>query len=96
MRQAIWGETIIAESEITQKVDGYEYFPPETVRWELLAESSATSVCHWKGQANYFDVVVAEDRLTQAAWVYRHPSPAADHLRGHIAFWRGVHVIESK
>ncbi|HKX74266.1 MAG TPA: DUF427 domain-containing protein, partial [Acidimicrobiia bacterium] len=66
--------------------------PPEAVTWDHLQPSSATSVCHWKGRAHYFDVVVDDRRLAQAAWTYPDPSPAANHLRGHIAFWRGVEV----
>ena len=95
MRRAVWNQAVIAETETTQRVDGYEYFPPEAVSWGLLAESEATSVCHWKGKANYYDVLVDGQRIQQAAWVYRDPQPAADHIRGHIAFWRGVRVVDA-
>jgi uncharacterized protein (DUF427 family) len=89
---ATWEGAVIAESDETQVVDGYVYFPPETVNWDLLERSEATSVCHWKGQAAYYDVVVGSKRLPQAAWVYANPLPAAEHLRGQIGFWRGVRV----
>lgn len=91
-RRAYWGDAVLAESAETQRVDAYEYFPPEAVNWGHLEQVSATSVCHWKGRARYFDVVVEGNRLAQAAWTYPDPSPAADHIRGHVAFWRGVQV----
>lgn len=91
-RKATWDNAVLAESDGTQRVDGYEYFPPESVRWDLLEKTAETSVCHWKGVAHYYDAVVGSGRLSQAAWTYPDPSPAADHIRGHVAFWGGVRV----
>ncbi|MCI0424419.1 MAG: DUF427 domain-containing protein [Actinobacteria bacterium] len=92
VQKARVGEVIIAESATTQRLDGYVYFPPETVRWDLLEDSPRTSVCHWKGVASYYDVVLDGERLPAAAWTYRSPSPAAEGIRGHVAFWHGVKV----
>ena len=94
-RRAVWRHTTLAESPATQCVDGFEYFPPDAVAWDLLEESDHTSVCPWKGVAGYFDVVVDGERLERAAWSYRAPSDAAGHIRGHVAFWRGVRVLEA-
>jgi len=94
-RRALVGETTIAEAADTQRVDGYEYFPPDAVRWEFLEPSERTSVCAWKGVANYYDVIVDGDRLPAAAWTYKTPSAAANHIGGHVAFWRGVRVVRA-
>jgi uncharacterized protein (DUF427 family) len=91
-RKAVVGETIVAEATETQRVDGYEYFAPEAVNWELLEPSSRTSVCSWKGVASYYDVVVDGTRYPAAAWTYKDPSDAAGSIKGHIAFWHGVRV----
>jgi uncharacterized protein (DUF427 family) len=91
-RQAIWNDEVIARSPTTTTVDGYEYFPTDTVSWERLERSERTSVCPWKGVATYYDVVVGDRRLEGAAWVYENPKPAADHIRGQVAFWQGVAV----
>lgn len=91
---ALVGDTVVAESPDTQRVDGYEYFPPDTVNWELLAASDRTSVCPWKGVANYYDVIVDGERLPAAAWSYKSPSDAVQHIGGHVAFWRGVKVVK--
>lgn len=90
--QAVAGGTVIAESDSTQRVEGNHYFPPESVNWELLERSDHISFCPWKGQASYYDVVTGEDRLRAAAWTYETPSLAAAHIKGHVAFWRGVRV----
>lgn len=92
VRRAVVGDTVIAEAADTQQVEGREYFPPDAVNWDLLEPSEHTSVCYWKGVASYYDVVLDGERLPAAAWTYKTPSAAAEHIAGHVAFWRGVRV----
>lgn len=87
--------TVVAESSETVRVEGNHYFPPDTVNWDLLERSDHTTVCHWKGVASYYDVVVGDQRLPAAAWTYENPSPEAEHVKDHIAFWRGVKVAKA-
>jgi uncharacterized protein (DUF427 family) len=65
------------------------YFPPQDVSTDLLQPVEGTTVCEWKGQASYFDVVVGAVRARRAAWSY--PSPNADYagLAGWISFYPG-------
>lgn len=92
MARATWKGAVLAQSEDVVVVDGYTYFPRDAVRWELLEGSEHTSVCGWKGLASYYTAVVAGERNEDSAWEYRDPLPAADRVRGRIAFWRGVRV----
>ncbi|HEV2991317.1 MAG TPA: DUF427 domain-containing protein [Candidatus Angelobacter sp.] len=92
MARATWNGTVIAESESVQTVDGYTYFPPQSIKRELLKPSSHTSVCPWKGTANYFTITVDGKENPDAAWVYQEPKPEAAHIKGHIGFWRGVEI----
>lgn len=92
MPHATWKDTEIARSEDTVLVEGNHYFPAEDVDAACLRESSHTSHCPWKGEASYYDVVVDGEVNKDAAWVYRAPRPAASHIAGRIAFWRGVKV----
>ena len=92
MKRAMWNGAVIAESETIQIVDGYPYFPPDSIKWDLLRPIEKTSVCGWKGTASYFDVVVGGEINGGAAWVYKSTKPAAKHVEGHIGFWRGVTV----
>jgi len=93
--RALVGDTVVAESHETQSVEGNQYFPKNAVNWDLLEASDRTSVCPWKGVANYYDVIVDGQRLPAAAWTYKTPSAAAEHIKGHVAFWRGVKVVKS-
>jgi uncharacterized protein (DUF427 family) len=49
-------------------------------------------VCPWKGQASYYDIVVDGEVNRAAAWYYSDPRPAAEAIRGRVAFWHGVRV----
>jgi uncharacterized protein (DUF427 family) len=83
---------VLAESDRCVVVEGNQYFPPDSVRRELLEPSDHTSVCPWKGTALYYDVVVNGKRNPNAAWYYPSPLPAAKQIAGRIAFWKGVRV----
>ncbi len=90
--KAVWNGQVIAESENTVVVEGNHYFPPESVHTDYLRESDLTSTCHWKGECNYYDVVVGDDVNKDAAWHYDNPKPRAENITGYVAFWRGVNV----
>lgn len=92
--KAIWNGKIIAESDRTINVEGNQYFPLESVNKELLADSDTHTVCHWKGTASYFDVVVDGETNKDAAWYYPNPLELADKIKDHVAFWRGVKVTK--
>lgn len=90
--RATWEGAVIAESADCIVVDGYTYFPRQSVRMEYLQPSDQTSICSWKGLANYCDVVVNGKRNAGAAWYYGEPSAAAEKVRGFSGFWNGVSV----
>jgi uncharacterized protein (DUF427 family) len=92
--KAIWKGEIIAESESTVVVEGNHYFPPESVVRTHLMPSSTTTVCSWKGTAHYFSVVVGGEENQDAAWYYPDPKEAAAEILDHVAFWRGVDVLD--
>jgi uncharacterized protein (DUF427 family) len=92
--KATWNNTTIAESDDTVVVEGNHYFPPESVKQEFLQPSSKHTICPWKGEASYYDVVVNGEVNGDAAWYYPEPKPAAAEIKDRIAFWRGVTVEE--
>lgn len=94
--RAEWKGTVVAESSEVRTASGYVYFPPDSVRWEHLEPSDHHSVCHWKGVADYYDIVIAGDHNTSAAWSYPAPLPKAEPLAGWVAFWGGVKVRRAK
>lgn len=96
MAKAIWWGKTIAESNDTVVVEGNQYFPPESVKKRFLKSSSHTSVCPWKGTAHYYHVEVDGMKNENAAWYYPEPKPAAAEIKGHIAFWNGIHIDAKK
>lgn len=95
MYVATWKEQVIAQSNETVEIEGNQYFPKSSVNMELLRESDLTSNCPWKGQANYFDIVVDSEVNKDAVWTYLQPKDAAKEIAGYLAFWRGVEVTKN-
>ena len=93
--EAIWNDQVIAHSDRTVVVEGNHYFPREDVDPSVLAKSSTTSECPWKGTAHYYTLDLDGERNEDAAWYYPDPKPEADEIRDRIAFWKGVEVIET-
>lgn len=91
--KAIWKGTVIAESPDTVVVEGNHYFPLASVDAATLESSTHTSVCPWKGTANYYTLKVDDDRNVNAAWFYAEPKEAARQIKGRVAFWKGVNVV---
>ena len=92
---ATYEGTEIARSDDTVVVEGNHYFPPGDVTAGVLQASDTHTVCPWKGEASYYDVVVGDHRNPDAAWYYPHPKQAAQEITDRVAFWKGVEVSES-
>ncbi len=91
--KASWNGVVIAESDDIVTVEGNAYFPLSALRADVIAPSEHTSVCGWKGTANYFSLVVDGQTNANAVWTYRAPKPAAAEIAGRVAFWKGVQVV---
>ena len=94
MTRAVWNGQVLAESDETMVVEGNHYFPADAVRQEFLQPSDHHTWCGWKGEANYYDVVVDGETNSGAAWYYPEPYPGARGIRNKVAFWRGVRIEE--
>lgn len=92
MTTASWNGTVIAQSDTTVVVEGNHYFPPASVKNGVLVDSDTTSVCPWKGTANYASVLVDGQTNPDAAWFYPAPKDAAAEIKDHVAFWKGIEV----
>lgn len=90
--KAVWDDTVIAESADTVVVEGNHYFPLASVNAAFLKPSTTTTVCGWKGTANYYTLDVNGRSNPDAAWYYAEPKDAAQEIRGRVAFWKGVRV----
>jgi uncharacterized protein (DUF427 family) len=92
--KASWNGTVLAESDNTVVVEGNHYFPSDSIHAEFFVDSDSHTICPWKGEASYKDVVVEGERNPDAAWFYPEPKEAAAEIRDHFAFWHGVEVGE--
>ena len=90
--KATWNGQVIAESEDIATVEGNAYFPAAALKREYLADSTTTSVCPWKGTANYYSLQVDGKTNADAVWYYKEPKPAAAEIKDRVAFWKGVRV----
>ena len=98
MPKAVWNGAVIAEAatDDVRIVEGNVYFPADSVDHTYLRESKTTTVCGWKGTANYYDVAVEGETNRDAAWYYPSPKPAAEEIAGYVAFWKGVEIEEEE
>lgn len=51
MPRAIWNDTVIAETDAFEEVEGNVYFPLSSLKMEHFKDTSHTSFCPWKGTA---------------------------------------------
>lgn len=92
MPRAVWNDQVIAESNTTELIEGNHYFPPNSLKTDFFEASATTSVCSWKGTANYYTLNVGGRKNTDAAWYYADPKEQAATIRGYVAFWKGVRI----
>lgn len=92
--KAIWKGQVVAESDDTVVVEGNHYFPAESLKREFTLPSNTRTMCSWKGEATYLTLFVNGDANPDAVWTYVNPKEAAAQIRGRVAFWKGVQVVE--
>lgn len=96
------GETELARSRAASQVRevGYDiydpvvYFPRDDVDLTRLRQNERTTHCPLKGDTAYFDAVVGDEVIENAAWSYVEVIDVAAVLRDLIAFdTRRVRVV---
>jgi uncharacterized protein (DUF427 family) len=92
--KATWENVVLAESNQTVVVEGNHYFPPDSIKREYLQASDTHSTCPWNGIASYYNIQVGDQVNRDSAWYYPEPKEAARSIKDHLAFWRGVNIIE--
>lgn len=83
MIQALWHDTVIAQTQTFVSVEGNRYFPADSLDMQYFRPSTSHTTCPWKGVAWYYDVVVGDQVNKDAAWYY--PSPKSAAMRTAIA-----------
>lgn len=66
------------------------YFPQADVNWQRLQRSEHRTYCPFKGNASYWSVIGASQRVENAAWSYEEPFAEAKHIKGYVAFYANL------
>ena len=97
--QAVWNGHVVADADKDELIyiEGNWYFPPSSVKQELLRKSDTPYTCPWKGVCQYFDVGTGEQWSNDNAWSYPDPKPSAidtvkKDFSNYVAFWRDVEI----
>ena len=61
------------------------YLPRGAFAHGVLRQVSGSSLCEWKGQATYYDLVISTRTAKRAAWSYLNPEPGFESIAGAIA-----------
>ena len=89
--KATWQGALIAQSDDTIVLEGNHYFPESSLNRDFITFSNHHTTGA-KGQASYYSLLVNGEMNTDAAWYYPDPTAAAENIKGHIAFWKGVKI----
>jgi uncharacterized protein (DUF427 family) len=92
--KAIWNNSVLADSDATIVLENNHYFPADSIRKEYFKPSSTHTTCPWKGVASYYHLEVDGQENKDAAWYYPEASDLARQIKGRVAFWKGVEVVE--
>ena len=91
--KAIWRGQVIAESDRTLEVGGYQYFPREAVRMELLRLAPKTqSDLACPHGVQFYDIFKDAARSERAAWSYEAPRASIKQVDHWIGFWEDVQI----
>ncbi|MGH3517988.1 MAG: DUF427 domain-containing protein [Haloechinothrix sp.] len=92
MLRAVWNGVVLAEAPRSVRIEGNDYFPPESLNREYFQDSPTKTVCIWKGVASYYNVIADDEVAPDAAWYYPHPFPLARRIKNHVAFYGQVFI----
>ena len=84
---------VLADSDDTVSVAGYDYFPLAAARMDLLEKSPRTAKdLECPHAVQFYDVVIGGERHVRNAWIYEAPQPRIAQVQGRVGFWKDVAV----
>ena len=63
------------------------YIPFEDAAANFISKSETTSYCPFKGTAGYWNIVVDDKTIVDAAWSYEEPFDEMLAIKGYLAFY---------
>lgn len=91
---AVWSNQVLAKADKKDciELEGNIYFPSNSLAKDFFTESTKKTICGWKGEASYLNVVVNGKTNLDCCWYYPNPKKEAEKIKGYYAFWKGVKV----
>ena len=68
-------------------LDAVQYFPRKDVETGFLSQTDKEYTCPYKGPCVFYSMMINGDLQENVAWSYEEPYPAAERIRGRIAFY---------
>ncbi|KAF2817256.1 DUF427-domain-containing protein [Mytilinidion resinicola] len=82
------GDTVVADTDSYEVVEGNIYFPPSSITKSYFTPTDTTTFCPWKGNASYYTIAVDGKELKDAAWYYPEVKEKAKNIEGYVAFYK--------
>lgn len=60
---------------------------PQHVNMNLLHLMPGSSICEWKGQASYYQLIQGDRKISRVAWTYLEPLPGYELIAGYLSFY---------
>ena len=62
------------------------YIPPGNIKWDVLSPASGSSICEWKGVAQYW-TLSSSPELGVVGWSYPDPTPSFSQIAEYVSFY---------
>lgn len=93
VRVVLGGQVIVDSTSCWRVLETWHppswYIPRDAFAPGSLEPAAGRSLCEWKGEAAYLDLLGGGLRAARAAWSYPRPSPAFAPIAGHVALYAG-------
>jgi len=63
------------------------YLPKTSVDFELVEPTKTVTSCPYKGEANYYSIVLDGKEYKDYVWWYRYPTPESIAIAGRVCFY---------
>jgi uncharacterized protein (DUF427 family) len=91
LRVDVEGEVLVDTTETVALFEtslaGKLYVARDKVRMDLLAPSTTTTYCPYKGTATHFNAVIGDTVVEDVAWSYEDPVPECLPIKGLLSFY---------
>ena len=82
-------ETVAAYRVLETSHPPVYYLPRDAFTGCEIEPATGSSLCEWKGEAEYWTIRVGHRAARRAAWSYPNPEPAFAAIKDHLAVYAG-------